>query len=100
MGFSLSEPKPIQQCVSSKYDSSKKINYIDVMIFKRFSLHRKKLDLVNLWIYSAKTNIFEKLFLNIYTCLGYFILTAAQFNSESLCRPEKRKLTYGSGFSG
>ena len=51
-------------------------------------------------IYSAKTKIFERLLLNIYTGLGYFILTAAQFNSQSLGRPKKRKETYGSGFSG
>ena len=39
---------------------------------------------------SVKTKIFETLFLNLYTILGYFILTA-WFNSQSLGRPDKRK---------
>ena len=68
------------------------------MIFKRFSLHRKNLNFVQFvnWkclkaISSVKTRIFETLFLNIYTILGYFILTAKQFNSQSMGRSDKRK---------
>ena len=48
----------------------------------------------------SKNKNFRKILLNIYTGLGYFILTAAQLNSQSLGRPKKRKETYGSGFSG
>ena len=33
-------------------------------------------------------------FLNIYTGVGYFILTAQQFNSQSNGRPDKRWSSY------
>ena len=55
------------------------------MIFKRFSLHRKK----KLWLYNTceqemlkNKNFRNTLFEYIYTGLGYFILTTEQFNSQ------------------
>ena len=48
LGFFLPKLKPVSISFSLKYDSSKKINYVDVMIFKRFQLHRKKPELCNI----------------------------------------------------
>ena len=40
---------------------SKKVNYIDVMIFNRFSLHRKKAELCNIYKQEMlKSNFFSK----------------------------------------
>ena len=59
-----------------------------LIIFKRFSLQRKKPEFCNICeqeslkclkaISSVKTKIFETRFWNIYTGLGYFILTTAR----------------------
>ena len=67
------------------------------MIFKRSSFTSQKKNL-NFVIFvnrkclteKAISKIFETLFLNIYTGVGYFILTAQQFKSQSNGRPDKR----------
>ena len=48
------------------------------MIFKRFSLHRKEPEICNIYEQEIRKKFLQKkktLFLNIYTGLGYFILT-------------------------
>ena len=70
--------------VPSKYDSYKNIIIIDVMIFKRFSLQRKKRELCYICeqemlksnFFSKNNKKFSKCFFEINTGLGYFILTA------------------------
>ena len=66
----------------SSFTSQKK-NLNFVIFVNRKCLTEKAISLV-------KTKIFETLFLNIYTGVGYFILTAQQFKSQSNGRPDKR----------
>ena len=66
------------------------------MIFKRFSVYRKILNFVIFVkrkcfkaIFSVKTKIFEKLFLNYLPALAVSFLL--HNNLQSICRPNKRK---------
>ena len=79
----------------------KKLIVIIGVVIKIFTSQKKNLNFVIFMnrkcfkaISSVKTKIFETLFSvfwNIYTGPGYFILTAQQFNSQSMGRPDKRK---------